>query len=39
MANIEAGRDNARFVASVGELDDSLARAVVVDDLKFADVA
>lgn len=39
VANVAAGRQNARLVASVGELDVSLARAVLVDDLKFADVA
>ena len=37
--DVEAGRDDARLVQAAIELDDNLARTVVVDDLEVADVA
>ncbi len=37
--DVEAGADDAALVQSAIELDDDLARSVVVDDLELADVA
>ena len=37
--DVEAGRDDAGLVEAAVELDNDLARAVVVDDLEVADVA
>ena len=39
MADVEAGRDDAGLVEAAVELDDNLARTVVVDNLELADVA
>jgi hypothetical protein len=37
--NVEAGRDDAALVDTAGQVDNDLARAVVVDDLELANVA
>ena len=38
-ADVEPGRDDAALVQSSGQVDDDLAAAVIVHDLKFSDVA
>jgi hypothetical protein len=37
--DVEAGGDDTSFVKTSVELDDNLARAVVVDDLEFTDIS
>jgi hypothetical protein len=37
--NVEAGRDDTCFVEMAIELDDYFSRAMVIDDLEFANVS
>ena len=39
MLNVEAGRDNTRFVETTIKLDYNLARTMVIDNGKFTNVA
>lgn len=39
MLDVEAGGDDTSLVKTSVELDDNLARAMVVDDLKFTDIS
>lgn len=39
MLNVETGRDDTRFVEMAVELDDNFTRAMIIDNLEFANVS
>lgn len=39
LANVEAGREDSALVDAADQLNDDLARSVVVDDLELSDVS